>query len=136
VSADRRQHVRFWLALASGAEGSPVWLGSATFDKGVTLSRDTGQVTHKIAPNVDEERDQLVGGLNREKPQKTGVSAFHAPRVRKSETLFFKGFSRGESGGSNSKLAEREGCELGPAVAGARMFHNNGIGETGVYAQS
>jgi hypothetical protein len=45
VSADRRQHVRFWLVLASGAEGSPVWLGSATFDKGVTLSRDTGQVT-------------------------------------------------------------------------------------------
>jgi hypothetical protein len=64
VSADRRQHVRFWLVLANGAEGSPVWLGSATFDKGVTLSRDTGQVTHKIAPNVDEERDRLVGGLN------------------------------------------------------------------------
>jgi hypothetical protein len=64
VSADRRQHVRFWLVLARGVEGSPVWLGSATFDKGVTLSRDTGQVTHKIAPNVDEERDQLVGALN------------------------------------------------------------------------
>jgi len=66
VSADRRQHVRFWLVLASGAEGSPVWLGSATFDKGVTLSRDTGQVTHKIAPNVDEERGTLVAGKNTE----------------------------------------------------------------------
>ena len=64
VSADRRQHVRLWLVLANGADASPVWLGSATFDKGVTLSRDTGQVTHKIAPNVDEERDQLVDGLN------------------------------------------------------------------------
>src|SRR5437667_1230860 len=64
VSADRRQHVRFWQALASGTEGSPVWLGSATFDKGVTLSRDTGQVTHKIAPNIDGERDQLIGDLN------------------------------------------------------------------------
>ena len=64
VSADRRQHVRLWLVLANGADASPVWLGSATFDKGVTLSRDTGQVTHKIAPNVDEERDQLVGDLN------------------------------------------------------------------------
>ena len=63
-SADRRQHVRLWLVLANGADASPVWLGSATFDKGVTLSRDTGQVTHKIAPNVDEERDQLVGDLN------------------------------------------------------------------------
>jgi len=64
ASADRRQHVRLWLVLANGADASPVWLGSATFDKGVTLSRDTGQVTHKIAPNVDEERDQLVGDLN------------------------------------------------------------------------
>jgi len=64
VSADRRQHVRFWEVLASGTEGRPVWLGSATFDKGVTLSRDTGQVTHKIAPNIDSERSQLIGDLN------------------------------------------------------------------------
>jgi len=65
VSADRRQHVRLWLILANGADSAPVWLGSATFDSGVTLSRDTGQVTHKIAPNVDEERDRLIGDLNR-----------------------------------------------------------------------
>jgi hypothetical protein len=54
-----------WLVLASGSDGAPVWLGSATFDSGVTLSRDTGQVTHKIAPNVDEERGQLIEGLNK-----------------------------------------------------------------------
>jgi hypothetical protein len=30
----------------------------------VTLSRDTGQVTHKIAPNIDEERDRLITGLD------------------------------------------------------------------------
>src|SRR5258705_9205232 len=42
----------------------PVWLGSATFDNGVTLSRDTGQVTHRIAPNIDEERDRLISDLN------------------------------------------------------------------------
>jgi hypothetical protein len=63
-SADRRQHVRLWLMLASGTEARPVWLGSATFDSGVTFSRDTGQVTHKIAPDVDAERDQLIAGLN------------------------------------------------------------------------
>jgi hypothetical protein len=63
-SADRRQHVRLWLVLASGVDGAPLWLGSASFDSGVTLSRDTGQVTHKIAPNVDQERDQLITGLN------------------------------------------------------------------------
>jgi hypothetical protein len=63
-SADRRQHVRLWLMLASGADARPVWLGSATFDSGVTLSRDTGQVTHRIAPDVDAERDSLIAGLN------------------------------------------------------------------------
>jgi len=63
-SADRRQHVRLWMVLESGADGSPVWLGSASFDSGVTLSRDTGQVTHKIAPNVDQERDRLIAGLD------------------------------------------------------------------------
>jgi LssY C-terminus len=63
-SADRRQHVRLWLVIASGTDAAPVWLGSATFDSGVTLSRDTGQVTHKIAANVDEERDRLIGDLN------------------------------------------------------------------------
>ena len=64
ASADRRQHVRFWKAIKNGVDGDPVWLGSATFDSGVTLSRDTGQVTHRIAPNVDEERDRLIAGLN------------------------------------------------------------------------
>jgi hypothetical protein len=64
ISADRRQHVRLWLVLQSGADGSPVWLGAASFDSGITLSRDTGQVTHKIAPNIDEERDRLITGLD------------------------------------------------------------------------
>jgi hypothetical protein len=64
VSADRRQHVRLWLVLQSGVEARPVWLGSASFDSGVTLSRDTGQVTHKIAPNIDQERERLIGDLN------------------------------------------------------------------------
>ena len=62
-SADRRQHVRFWEVLKRGHEGRPVWLGSATFDSGVGLSRDTGQVTHHIAPNIDAERDRLTDDL-------------------------------------------------------------------------
>jgi len=62
-SADRRQHVRFWEVLKRGDEGRPVWLGSATFDRSVGLSRDTGQVTHHIAPDIDAERDQLTDDL-------------------------------------------------------------------------
>lgn len=62
-SADRRNHVRFWKVLDKGSEGRPVWLGSATQDAGVELSRDTGQVTHHIAPDVDAERDLFIQSL-------------------------------------------------------------------------
>ncbi|QIO30549.1 LssY C-terminal domain-containing protein [Bradyrhizobium sp. 1(2017)] len=62
-SADRRNHVRFWKVLEKGNDGRPVWLGSATFDRGVGLSHDTGQVTHHIAANIDAERDLLMADL-------------------------------------------------------------------------
>jgi LssY C-terminus len=63
ASADRRNHVRLWQVLATGAEGRPVWLGSATFDTGVGFSHYTGQVTHDIAADIDAERDYLSAGL-------------------------------------------------------------------------
>lgn len=66
-SADRRNHVRFWQVLKEGDEGRPVWLGSATFDRGVGLSRYTGQVTHHIAPDIDAERDGLTDDLEKAK---------------------------------------------------------------------
>src|SRR5260370_1583558 len=62
-SADRRHHVRLWLVLEKGTDGRPVWLGSITFDRGVGLSHDTGQVTHHIGPNIDAERDLLMRDL-------------------------------------------------------------------------
>jgi hypothetical protein len=51
------------MVLEKGADGRPVWLGSVTFDRGVGLSHDTGQVTHHIAPNIDAERDLLMRDL-------------------------------------------------------------------------
>ena len=62
-SADRRHHVRLWQVLERGTDGRPVWLGSITFDRGVGLSHDTGQVTHHIGPNIDAERDLLMHDL-------------------------------------------------------------------------
>jgi hypothetical protein len=64
ISADRRQHIRLWSVLEKGSDARPVWLGAVTFDSGVTLSRDTGQVTHRIAPDIDRERGRLIDGLN------------------------------------------------------------------------
>jgi len=63
TSADRRHHVRLWLVLDKGQEGRPVWLGSATFDRSVGFSHYTGAITHHISPDVDAERDYLVGSL-------------------------------------------------------------------------
>lgn len=60
-SADQRHHVRFWRTDGTGAR--PLWLGSASFDRGVGLSHDTGAVTHHIAPDIDAERDALMRDL-------------------------------------------------------------------------
>ena len=40
--------------------GEPLWLGAATFDTRVEISRTTGGITHRIAPDVDSERNKLV----------------------------------------------------------------------------
>jgi hypothetical protein len=63
TSADRRHHVRLWRVLDDGQEGRPVWLGAATFDQGVGLSRYTGAITHHIAPDIDRERAILETSL-------------------------------------------------------------------------
>jgi hypothetical protein len=61
-SADRRHHVRFWKAL-DAADGRPLHLGAASFDRGVGFSHLTGQITHHIAPDVDAERAFVIDGL-------------------------------------------------------------------------
>jgi LssY C-terminus len=62
-SADRRNHVRFWLTDKTGDDGRPLWLGSASLDRGVGLSHETGQITHHIGPDIDAERDLVIGDL-------------------------------------------------------------------------
>jgi hypothetical protein len=63
-SADRRHHVRLWLVLQAGTDGRPVWLGAATYDRGVGLSHYTAQITHHIGPDIDAERDLLMRDLS------------------------------------------------------------------------
>jgi LssY C-terminus len=62
-SATKRHHARFWKALDAGDDGLPVWLGAATFDDKVGVSRYTGQITHHVAPDIDAERDLLSSDL-------------------------------------------------------------------------
>lgn len=65
-SADARHHVRFWRT-GNILNGRPLWLGAASFDRGVGLSRDTGQITHHIAPEIDAERDTMMRDLESHK---------------------------------------------------------------------
>ena len=60
----QRHHVRFWRSDVTAADGRSVWVGSATFDERVGLSTTTGQITHHIAPDVDQERSHLFGDLS------------------------------------------------------------------------
>ena len=62
-SPDTRHHVRFWKVTERGDNDRPVWLGAATFDRGIGVSHYTGQVTHHIAPDIDAERDLLSADL-------------------------------------------------------------------------
>jgi hypothetical protein len=62
-SADERHHVRFWKTTTSGPDGRPLWLGSASFDRGVGLSHDTGQITHHIGPDLDADRQLVINDL-------------------------------------------------------------------------
>jgi hypothetical protein len=64
-SAAQRAHVRLWRVLSKGQEQRPVWLGSATFDQGIGFSHYTGAVTHRIAPDIDAQRDELINDLAR-----------------------------------------------------------------------
>lgn len=61
-SPRERHHVRFWRSTEID-DGRPVWMGAATHDVGVELSRTTAEVTHRISPDVDAERDLLLAEL-------------------------------------------------------------------------
>src|SRR3954465_4360043 len=78
ASADRRNHVRFWKVLDQGEEKRPVWLGAATEDRGVGVSKYTAAVTHHISPDLDAERSLLASdlenaGMVEAKYQVTGI---------------------------------------------------------------
>lgn len=64
-STRSRHHVRLWLTPRVHPSGAPLWLGAASFDTSVGISRTTGQFTHHIAPNVDQERDHVIESLQR-----------------------------------------------------------------------
>lgn len=61
-SARHRHHIRFWRAPET-VDGQPLWLGAATYDRGVGFSHRTGEITHHIGADIDGERDRVVADL-------------------------------------------------------------------------
>ena len=63
-SPRERNHVRFWRSEKMD-DGRPLWMGAATRDARVELSSNTLEVTHRISPDVDAERDLLLAELTK-----------------------------------------------------------------------
>ena len=57
--AMERHHLRVWKTDRM-VGGAPLWVGSATHDVGFETDQRNGDVTHKIDPKVDGERDYLL----------------------------------------------------------------------------
>lgn len=89
-SPRRRHHVRFWRQEEPDRSGRVLWLGAASFDRSVGVSRFTGEVMHHIDPLIDVERGKLVADL---------VSAGHVEALS-----WVSGFAvsrRGRNGGGD-----------------------------------
>jgi hypothetical protein len=61
----KRHHVRFWQTDKADEDGRHLWIGSATFDRGAKFNWLTLGPTHKIASDVDWERDKLMADLKK-----------------------------------------------------------------------
>lgn len=58
----KRHHIRIWPREA-GWRGEPVWVGAATEDNGIALSRGNKTFIHTIDENIDDERAKIVNDL-------------------------------------------------------------------------
>jgi undecaprenyl-diphosphatase len=58
-----RHHIRIWSTSMQTSAGQPLWLATASFDKGFELAPSTGLPTHQIDPDIDVERAFVVTSL-------------------------------------------------------------------------
>ncbi len=60
---EQRHHLRIWRTQVQTTDGHPLWVATASFDKGFELGATTFLPTHQIAPDIDNERDYIVTSL-------------------------------------------------------------------------
>jgi undecaprenyl-diphosphatase len=58
-----RHHIRLWSTAVQTSAGQPLWLATASFDKGFELAPSTGLPTHQIDPDIDAERAFVATSL-------------------------------------------------------------------------
>jgi len=58
----KRHHIRIWKQPATW-NGQQIWIGAATHDVDFAYLRPGNAMTHKIAEDVDQERDKVVNDL-------------------------------------------------------------------------
>ena len=71
-----RHHFRLWKAPFTW-NGQTVWVGAGTHDIGFAKDKRNGDVTHKIDPNVDGERENI--GASLEKGGKVKSMSYYLP---------------------------------------------------------
>jgi len=71
-----RHHFRIWKAPFTW-NGSEVWCGAGTHDIGFAKDKRNNNVTHKIDPAVDGERDNIGGSL--QKANKAKMLSYYLP---------------------------------------------------------
>jgi hypothetical protein len=62
-SVRERDHARFWDTGTTNTDGRTVWVGGATRDIKVEISKVTHLPTHKISSQVDSERQTVIDDL-------------------------------------------------------------------------
>lgn len=72
-----RHHFRIWKAPFTW-NNEVVWVGAATHDIGFEKDIRTGKLTHKIDPNIDDERENLAQGLDKSGKAK-GIAYYLPP---------------------------------------------------------
>jgi hypothetical protein len=61
--AEKRHHLRLWRA-PFPVDGQDLWVGAATHDIGFDRDNRNNGITHKIDPNIDDERDFVSRSLD------------------------------------------------------------------------
>ncbi|WP_427132727.1 LssY C-terminal domain-containing protein [Pseudarthrobacter sp. S9] len=69
----QRHHTRIWKTNFT-IGGQPVWVATASFDRGIGIGTKSGLPTHHIDPNIDAERAYILQSLHAAQPRLVHVA--------------------------------------------------------------